>query len=419
MDTNSEAPVPEPNRPNEPSDPLARRLARLRAPAAEGLRRFPWRSALLFALLLLVAWRGASFVRKSFRAVAPGEAGIAFNRLTGSVRVVPAGVHFLPASLTDLVTIRISDQLLSGPGAAFPVTSKDGIAVGLSVQARWAVDRAQLKEKWAALPADPGRDVVAPILASSFRSQAPSWDATALLAAKRDDLAAAAAKAAAPRLAEAGIVLKEVLVGDVKLPAEYERGRMALLAESQRADEAEANLRLKKQEVERTRLEAEADKVRREKQSETQAVQRLIAAKAEADAMAFVLPLKEKEVKQRLLEAEADMGRRITEAEAQAESSKINAAAEAARKRTMADAEAYAIRTTSLAQFENLKREVELIQANPVWVEKTFAEKLSDKVQVVVMPNLPSDVFGTETAKRLANGQPARPARGTRETAPQ
>ena len=104
---------------------------------------------------------------------------------------------------------------------------------------------------------------------------------------------------------------------------------------------------MKKQEVERTRLEAEADKVRREKQSETQAVQRLIAAKAESDAMAFVLPLKEKEIKQKLLEAEADKGRRITEAEAQAEASKIHSAAEAARKRTMADAEAYAIRTTS------------------------------------------------------------------------
>jgi len=406
MDTNPEAPLPDEN-----GNP-ARLLSRLRGPAADGLRRFPWRAALLLALLLLAAWRGVHFVRTSFRAVAPGQAGIAVNRLTGSVRIVSAGVHFLPESFTDLVPIRISDQLLSGPGASFNVTSKDGIAVGLSVQARWAVDRAQLKEKWAALPADPGRDVVAPVLASSFRSQAPSWDATALLAAKRDELAAAAAKAAAPRLAEAGLVLKEVLVGDVKLPAEYERGRMALLAESQQADQAEANLRLKKQEVERTRLEAEADKVRREKQSETQAAQRLIAAKAESDAMAFVLPLKEKEIKQRLLEAEADKGRRITEAQAQAEASKIHATAEAARKRTLADAEAYAIRTTSLAQFENLKREVELIQANPVWVEKTFAEKLSDKVQVIVMPNLPSDVFGTETAKRLANGRPARPARG-------
>ena len=414
MDTNPEGPASDPN--GAPRRPGLHLLSRLRAPAGGG-RRFPWRTALGIAVLLLVAFRGVTFVQKSFRAVKPGEAGIAVNRLTGSVRVVTAGVHFLPESFTDLVAIRISDQLLTGPGATFNVTTKDGIAVGLAVQARWAVDRAQLTEKWAALPADPGRDVVAPVLASSFRAHAPTWEATALLALKRDELAAAAAKAAAPRLHEAGLVLKEVLVGDVKLPAEYERGRMALLAEAQRADEAEANLRLKKQEVERTRLEAEAEKVRREKQAETQAVQRLIAAKAESDAMSYVLPLKEKEVKQRLLEAEADKGRRLKEAEAQAEASKIHATAEAARKRTMADAEAYAIRTTSLAQFENLKREVELIQANPVWVEKTFAEKLSDKVQVVVMPNLPSDVFGTETAKRIANGRPARPARGSNEAA--
>jgi len=38
--------------------------------------------------------------------------------------------------------MKISDQLLTGPNATFNVTTKDGIAVGLAVQARWAVDRA-------------------------------------------------------------------------------------------------------------------------------------------------------------------------------------------------------------------------------------------------------------------------------------
>ena len=93
---------------------------------------------------------------------------------------------------------------------------------------------------------------------------------------------------------------------------------------------------------------------------------------------------------------------------------KIQAEAEASRRRTMSDAEAYAIRQTSLAQFENLKREVELIETNPTWVNKTLAEKLGDKVQVIVMPNLTADILGKEAGKRVANGQsrsrPGRPS---------
>ena len=123
--------------------------------------------------------------------------------------------------------------------------------------------------------------------------------------------------------------------------------------------------------------------------------------------MSFVLPLKEKEIKQRELEAEAQKARRVKEAQTAAETMKIQSEAEAARRRTMAEAEAFAIRQTSLAQFENLKREVELIERNPTWVNKTLAEKLGDKVQVIVMPSLTADVLAREAGKRVANGQPA------------
>ncbi len=93
---------------------------------------------------------------------------------------------------------------------------------------------------------------------------------------------------------------------------------------------------------------------------------------------------------------------------------KIQSEAEASRRRTMSEAEAYAIRQTSLAQFENLKREVELIERNPTWVNKTLAEKLGDKVQVIVMPNLTADILG-RTGKRVASGQPASRRGGLRQ----
>jgi regulator of protease activity HflC (stomatin/prohibitin superfamily) len=375
-------------------------------------RNVPARKVFLGAVLFLALFSGSLWVGRGFQSVAPGEAGLVVNKYTGATRVVPPGSHFLPSSFYILTRMRVSDQLLPGPAATFHVPTRDGFAVGLVIQARWALDRGQLLARWAGLPPDPGTDVVGPVLASSFRALAPDYDATSLLATKREELASRAAKQATERLAETGIVLKDVLISDLKLPPEFERGRLALLEETQRVERTEANLRNKKQEIEGQRLEAEARKVRSDKEAEALANRRLIEAKAEADAMTWVLPLKEKEVRTKELEAEAQKARKLKDAQSQAETMKIQAEAEASRRRTLSEAEAYAIRQTSLAQFENLKREVELIQANPTWVNKTLAEKLGDKVQVIVMPNLTADILSKEAGRRVANGQPALAPRG-------
>ena len=405
----SDLPGPsEPAEPSRPDGPQSLR-ARFRALLGDGdrMQRLPVRAVLLGTALVIALWSGARWVERSFQSVAPGEAGLVVSKFTGSTRIVSPGSHFLPGSFYVLTRMRVSDQLLSGPAATFTVPTRDGFAVGLVIQARWALDRAQLLARWAGLPADPGNEVVGPVLASAFRALAPEYDAPSLLASKREELAARATKQAAERLAEAGIVLKDVLVGDLKLPAEFERGRLALLEQSQLVERTEANLRFKKQEIEQQRLEAEARKVRSDKEAEAAANRRLIEAKAEADAMTYILPLKEKGIKQQELEAEAQKARKLKDAQSQAETMKIQAEAEASRRRTMAEAEAYAIRQTSLAQFENLKREVELIEKNPTWVNKTLAEKLGDKVQVIVMPNLTADILSKEAGKRVANGQPA------------
>lgn len=380
--------------------------ARLRALRIDGgwRRHLPVRKVLLGATLVFVVWSGVRWVERSFRSVAPGDVGLVVGKFTGSTRIVSPGSHFLPASLYVLTRMRVSDQLLAGPAGSFTIPTKDGFAVGLVIQARWALDRRQLLAQWEGLPSDPGPEVVGPVLASAFRALAPEYDAPSLLASKREELAARAAKQAGERLAETGIVLKDVLVSDLKLPIEFERGRLALLEQSQLVERTEANLRFKKQEIEQQRLEAEARKARSDKEAEAAANRRLIEAKAESDAMAYVLPLKEKGIRQQELEAEAQKARKLKDAQSHAETMKIQTEAEASRRKTMAEAEAYAIRQTSLAQFENLKREVELIQANPTWVNKTLAEKLGDKVQVIVMPNLTADVLSPEMGKRIASG---------------
>lgn len=408
---------PVPPQPKDPDEPPGVGQ-RWRALTGDGdwIHRAPVRGLFVAAALLLALVLSARSVRSSFRTVPPGEAGVAANTFTGTVRLLKPGSYFLPESIYTLFRVRISDQLLGEREGRFFVTTEDGLAVDLSVQARWAIDPAPLLGTWPALPPDPGKEVVAPILASAFRSAAPAYPATALLASKRDELAAIAAQQARARLAKSGILLKDVFVSGLKLPEEFEKGRLAILQEAQATDKKTATLKLKEQEILETRLVAEAEKVKREKAAEAEAAQKLIAAKGDAEAMQYILPLREKEIEQEKLRAEAEKARRLKQAEGEAEAGEISTKAEAQRRRTMADAEAYAIRTTSLAQFENLKREVELVQANPVWVSKTFAEKISDKVQVILTPQLTSNVFNDEILKRVANGKPAVAPRETAQT---
>jgi regulator of protease activity HflC (stomatin/prohibitin superfamily) len=363
------------------------------------------RSVALVAVVLLLLYGGYVFLRGSFRAVAPGSAGVCVNRFTGSLESLQPGTHFRPRSIYEIHEVRISDQLLSGQDGTFSVSSKEGVIAQMSIQARWAIDRNRLIAVWAGLPADPRRELVAPIVAAAFRSVAPAYEVTKLVSDGRDELADVSAQRARTRLAESGIVLKEVLVANVVLPPEYERGRVALVDEAQSTERMEVTLKLKEKEVEKSRLEAEARKTQLVKQAEAAASQRLIAAQAESDAMKFVLALKEKEIRQKKLEAEAERQTRVKRAKAEAEVTKIQADAEVERRKLIADAEAYAIRSTSLAQFEGLKREAELVSANPLLIPKTFADRLSDKVQVILTPTIGGESFTGEVFKRVANGQ--------------
>jgi len=365
----------------------------------------PPRRLAILALLVFAAFLAWRFARGSFQAVPPGHIGVSVSRFTGSLEALHPGTHFRPRALYEIHPVRVSDRLLSGPAGSFNVSTKEGVVAHVTVQARWAVDRGKLLSKWAALPEDPERELVAPVVAAAFRSAAPRYEVARIVSEKREELAAVAARSARERLAESGIVLKEVLVGDLVLPPEFERGRVAMVDEVQNTERMEVTLKLKAKEVERTRLEAEAVKARQVKQAEADAAGRLIAARAESDAMKFVLALKEKEIQQKKLEAEADKESRVKRAHADSEIAKINAEAESQRRRTIADAEAYAIRTMSAAEFEGLRREAELVSANPLLIPKTFADRLSDKVQVILTPTIGGEAFTDEVLRRAANGE--------------
>jgi len=143
---------------------------------------------------------------------------------------------------------------------------------------------------------------------------------------------------------------------------------------------------LKQKEVRIAELGAEAIKVQQVKQAEGEAQVHVLQAKGEADAMKYTLPLKEKQIQQSRLEAQARKEATIQNAEAAAQAKVIDSRAETERRKLLANAEADRIRVTAAADAERLQSEAAVLKQNPLLINKIVAERLSDKLQIMMVP---------------------------------
>jgi regulator of protease activity HflC (stomatin/prohibitin superfamily) len=205
-----------------------------------------------------------------------------------------------------------------------------------------------------------------------------------IFSTKRVEIQQAVEKELAEKLAADGIALRGVLIGKVDLPADYRRGMDGLLAEELATAKMRYTLELKEKRVKETELEGEAEKARREKAAEAAARAQVIAAKAQEEAMRHVIPFKQRQIEQRQLEAEAEKVARIRGAEAAAQARRIEANGEAEARQKLADAEAYRLERVGKANAEQMAREGALVTSHPLLIQKTLADKLSDKIQVII-----------------------------------
>src|SRR6202007_410235 len=130
----------------------------------------------------------------------------------------------------------------------------------------------------------------------------------------------------------------------------------------------------------------EATKSRKMKQAGGEAQVHVLQAKGEADAMQYTLPLKEKQIQQSKLEAEARKEATIQNAEAAAQAKVIDSKAEKERRKMLALAEADRIRVTAAADAERMQSEANILKQNPLLINKIVAERLSDKLQIMMVP---------------------------------
>ncbi len=366
----------------------------------------------LLAAGVLVGGVALLVLRPPMQVVPAGEVGVRINRLTGGAAVCAEGPALTLPFIHELRRYPLRDQVYRPSGSAAadgatPFQTVEGLSIGISVTVRYALDRDHVADVARRLPADVGKDLIEPIVDGVLHRSLSKHTVREVFTDKRVEIQDDIEQELRGLLARDGIIVRALFLGHVDLPAQYRAGLESLLSEELATEKMRYTLQLKEKRCKETALEGDAAKIQREKAAEAAASEEIIAAKAREEAMKHVLPLKEKEIEQRRLEAEARKVQRMKDAEGNAEARKIETLAEADSRRKLSDAEAYRIEVTGKANAEQLARDSALIAKNPLLIQKTLADKLSDKIQVIVAPPSAGGFFaggllGMQSATRSA-----------------
>ena len=370
-------------------------LGRLMGAAAWSIRaggvmayRRRWRVGSV-ALLALLAY--GLYTHPPFASVRRGEVLVRTDVLDGSVTVFTAGtVAVLPGihqvrcySTRDQVYRPAESATATGPA---PFQSIEGLSIGVDLTVRWTIDRARLAQMSKEFPDDLNDDLVAPAVQGVIYPLFARYSVREIFSRRRAEIQQELMTELKPKFTAMGLVLRGVDMGKVDLPQDYRAGMEKLLSEELETEKVRYTLELKEAEVKQRQLEAEADKVRRQTAAEAAGAEQVIAARAQEETMKHILPFKQKQIEQRQLEAEADKVARIRTAEGAAEARRIEAKGEADSRQKLADAEAYRLDLVGKANAGQMEREGALVARYPLLIQKTLADKLSDKVQVIIAP---------------------------------
>jgi regulator of protease activity HflC (stomatin/prohibitin superfamily) len=352
-----------------------------------------WRTSLA---LVLLAW-GPMVLAMGIVVVPSGMGGVRVSQSSGTLPgTLYPGVHFLVPLAENVVLFDTRDQLFTtgamenaGKGAKsepLNVQAKEGLSLGLSITVRYRLDPKHLDYIQNNLPQPVEKEIVPAVVASAWRELVPNYTVREVFAAKREEVRKRASDVITQKLAADGIIVKEVMLRDIQLPPEYAKGLEDLLLKEQESDRMGVQTDIQQKQVRISELEAEATKAQQVKAAEGEAQVRVLQAKSEADAMQYTLPLKQKQIEQSKLEAEARKETTVKNAEAQAEAKVIDSKAEMERRKLLAEAEADRIRVTAAADAVRMQSEGAILKQNPLLINKIVAERLSDKLQIMMVP---------------------------------
>jgi len=346
--------------------------------------------------------------------VPSGMGGVRISQISGTLPgTLYPGAHFVTPLVDSVQMFDLRDRIFTAgiveQGAktvsqksALNVQSLEGLNIGLGVTVRYRLDPNKLSSVQAHLPQPADKELVPPVVESAWRDLAPHYTVREIFSTKREEVRAKAADEIKRKLNADGIVVEEVMLSEIQLPEQYAKGLEGLLLKEQQDDQMSVDTDIQQKQVKIAELQAEAEAAQKVKEAEGDAQAKVVEAKGESDAMQYTLPLKTKQIEQSKLEAEARKEATIQNADADAQAKVIDSKAELERRNLLAGAEANRIRVVSAADAERMKSEAQLLNQSPLLINKIVAERLSDKIQVVMVPSDGKFFFANDVFKGAA-----------------
>ncbi len=382
------------------------------APAAPRAPRppFPRRPVLLTlgtaAIAVGAAWTLVQ--HPPVQPLEPGHLALRTNNLTGTTSVWRDGPVWVVPGLHQLATLSLQDRtwtaaaMATADGAA-PAQTVEGLSIGMDLRVRYAIDPSRIGgAKALSYPKDIDGQIVEPAVQATVYKIVARHTVREIFSSQRAQIEQDIEGQIRERLKTDGLLLRSVHIGKIDLPEDYRRGMEVLLTEGLSAEKMRYTLELREKQVKESELTATADKARREVEAEAAAREQVIAAKAQEEAMKHVLPLKQRQIEQRQLEAEATRVARVKQAEGEAQARRIEASGEAEARQKLADAEAYRLKNIGKVNAEQMALEGALITKHPLLIQKTMADRLSDKVQVIIAPPNTNGFIGNNLIGNVA-----------------
>lgn len=354
---------------------------------------------------------GAAWVlvqRPPVQPLEPGHLAVRTNNLTGETSVWREGPVWVLPGLHQLATLSLQDRswtaaaMATADGAA-PAQTVEGLSIGMDLRVRYAIDPSRIGGPQAlSYPKDIDGQIIEPAVQATVYKIVARHTVREIFSSQRAQIEQDIETQIRERLKADGLLLRSVHIGQIDLPEDYRRGMEVLLTEGLSAEKMRYTLELREKQVKESELTAAAEKARREVAAEAAAREQVIAAKAQEEAMKHVLPLKQRQIEQRQLEAEAARVSRVKQAEGEAQARRIEATGEAEARQKLADAEAYRLKNIGKVNAEQMAMEGALITKHPLLIQKTMADRLSDKVQVIIAPPNTNGFIGNNLLGNLA-----------------
>lgn len=219
-----------------------------------GMPEFPGLGALRSRLLrLAVVIVALILFFSAVTSIPTGNVGVLtlFGRVTGEV--LPEGIH-LVNPLKSVQKLSIQTQAIKESAS---VPSSEGLILALDTSLLFRLDRSMAAEVYQTVGDDYAAKIVEPTLRASIRASTSAHSANALYTSARELVQKQIQEELTAQLAKRGVIVENVLLRDVQLPALLKGSIEAKQQAEQDALRMSFILQKEKQEAERKRIEAQ------------------------------------------------------------------------------------------------------------------------------------------------------------------